>query len=77
DNTINLWYVDTGHLLQTITGNITDANPSIGVRAIALNPDGRTLAVATDEALVRLWDMPTGKIKTTLDTGKVAAVVFS
>ena len=50
-----------------------------GVRAIALNPDGRTLAVATEEAMIRLWDMPTGKVKITLaaDRYGVAAVAFS
>ena len=77
DNTICLWYVHTGHLLQTITGNITDSDSDIGVRAIALNPDGRTLAVVTDEEVIRLWDVPTGKIKATLHADSVNAVVFS
>ena len=79
DNTIRIWNVETGKPLKTITGNITELDPSNGVRAISLSPDGRTIAAATDEEVIRLWDIHTGKIKATLKghTHKTATVVFS
>ena len=49
DNTIRIWDVDTGQPLQTIIGNITELEPSQGVKAISLSPDGQTIASVTDE----------------------------
>ena len=68
-----------GHLIQTITGNLTESDPVDGVRAISLNPDGRILAVATHETVIRLWDTRTGKVETALagHTNSVGVVKFS
>ena len=78
DNNIHVWYVPFEHLLQTIAGNITEPDPGNGVRSMSLNPDGRTLAVATDEDVIRLWDILTGKVKVTLASNRHgAAVAFS
>ena len=79
DNTIRIWDVDTGQPLQTIIGNITELDPSQGVRAISLSPDGQTIASTTDEKVIRLWDVHTGKLKDSLvgHTSEVAAVAFS
>lgn len=75
-SSIGIWIYDvrTGEILDLVTdGPFMKDTWNIMV----LSPNGRTLAVATDEALVRLWDMPTGKVKATLQTDRVAAVVFS
>ena len=65
--------------MRTLTGNTTDVEARDGVRSISLSRDGRTLAAATDEKVIRLWDAHTGDVKATLTghTDSGAVVAFS
>ncbi|MFB7270690.1 trypsin-like peptidase domain-containing protein [Streptomyces sp. NPDC056244] len=58
----------------------------IAIGSIAVSPDGRTLAGGSDDGTVRLWDVTTGRTRTTLtdytdttyiDDRTVGPVVFS
>ena len=61
DNTIKLWNVNTGNLLQTFTGH------SDLVWSVAYSPDGQTLASGSWDKTIKLWDVKTGKLLQTLE----------
>ncbi|WP_371851499.1 WD40 repeat domain-containing protein, partial [Sphaerospermopsis reniformis] len=56
DNTIKLWAVKTGNLLQTFTGH------SYWVGSVAYSPDGQTLASASNDNTIKLWAVKTGNL---------------
>ena len=80
--TVQLWKLQTGQLKNSLKGDpryvkmimISDGVPKLvdyatkRVDSIAFSPDGRTLAVASDNEIV-FWDPSTAERKTTL-TGK-------
>jgi WD40 repeat protein len=49
------------------------------VNSVAISPDGRTLASASDDQTLKLWSIPTGRLLRTLlgRDGKVSRVAFS
>jgi serine/threonine protein kinase/WD40 repeat protein len=53
DNAIRLWDTQTGQLLGSCTGH------KQGVWSIAFSPSGKTLATASDDSTVRLWNVAT------------------
>src|SRR5262249_41832616 len=70
--TVCVWDLATGKLLHQLPGHYEEN------RAVALSPDGKTLAVGHD-ALIRFYDLPSGqqynKLKAPLD--EVQGLVFA
>ncbi len=85
DKTARMWDMDTGACLYTLT--IEDAAPGpgdsasmeAGVTSVVLSPDGRFLAAASLDHMVRIWDAATGTLLDKLKGHKdsVYSVVFS
>ncbi|MEH1993302.1 AAA-like domain-containing protein [Nostoc sp.] len=69
--------------LQTILLNIREQNQLEGhssvVSSVVFSPDGKTLASASDDSTIKLWNRDTGKEITTLSghSSSVISVVFS
>ncbi|WP_217360042.1 hypothetical protein [Anabaena sp. UHCC 0253] len=73
DNTIKLWNVNTGKLLQTLPGH------SSAVSSLAFSPDGQTLASGSGDNTIKLWNVNTGKLLQTLlgHSSTVYSLAFS
>jgi WD40 repeat protein/serine/threonine protein kinase len=60
DRVIRLWDLDTGRILQELTGYPASAN------AMCFSADGHTAAIASEDHLIRLWDLTTGSCTRTV-----------
>merc|ERR1712096_266100 len=52
---IQLWDVDSGSLRETLSGHTAP------IKSVAYSPDGTTLASASDDGSIKLWDTVTGQ----------------
>lgn len=73
DDTVRLWNVSTGTMLQTLTGHTSE------VTSVSFSLDGYLLASGSDDKTVHLWDVNTRQLKKILigHTQGVRNVTFS
>ena len=69
--TVHLWETPHGKLHFTLKGHTDKVN------ALAFTHQGHTLASASDDGTIRLWDASTGTQMLSLPSGKTRALVFS
>lgn len=75
---IQIWNLETGELVSTLTGHLTDEDGTLTVNSLAFSPDSTLLASASYDNTVRLWDVFTGDELVSLDSPNgPAVVVFS
>ncbi|BAZ15918.1 serine/threonine protein kinase with WD-40 repeats [Calothrix sp. NIES-4071] len=61
ETAVKSWNVSKGELINTIN------SPSVeGIKAIAISPDGSTVATTSLDASVQLWNLASGKLVRTL-----------
>nr|WP_317891623.1 WD40 repeat domain-containing protein [Tolypothrix sp. PCC 7601] len=87
DNTIKLWDVSTGKVIQTLphlqeatpTASYIDSGHQDSVTSIAFSSDGQKLASGSEDKTIKLWDMTTGKLLQTFNghSGLIKTIALS
>ena len=85
DARLNVLEATSGRTAFTLTGRAgrSDANgrvvdPGAGVACSRFSPDGRTIAVGTEDGILRLWNLPQGRevLRRTGHRGAILDVAF-
>ncbi len=73
DNTLKLWQVETGRLLNTLVGH------THRLWSVSVSPNGQLLASSSSDNTIKLWDIRTGELPRTLQAGNsgIWSVAFS
>lgn len=76
DQTIQLWHLSPGDRpfgkpWRSLNGH------SDWLTALAISPDGQTLASSSLDATIKLWNLATGQVQQTFESGRVTCLQFS
>jgi WD40 repeat protein len=70
DQTVTIWDVDTGKETSVL-------HDEAGVLAVAISPDGRRIAVGSEDRTMKLWEPPGNEVLSLSPGGRINNVVFS
>jgi WD40 repeat protein len=62
DNTIKVWDLNTGRLLNTLEGH------SYSVNSVAISSDNSKIVSGSDDNTIKVWDIDTGRLLNTLES---------
>ena len=68
---IQIWNLQTGRPTQSLLGH------KDWISALAISPNGTTLASASLDGTIKLWDLTTGILLGTLNSDRVSTIAFS
>lgn len=72
DTTVKFWNVETGQVVQTLTGHTQR------IYALAFTADGRTLLTGSLDGTARLWDWQSGReLRRYVGQGAIGSAIFS
>lgn len=60
DQTIKIWSLKTGQLIQTLTAH------QGSISTLAISPDNRWLVSGSSDRSIKVWNLKTGKLLRTL-----------
>jgi WD40 repeat protein len=75
DMSVKFWDVATGQMIRSVWGSETDHK---NLTSVAFSPDGRLVAVAGWEGLIKFLDIVSGEVVATLKSGAmITSIAFS
>lgn len=70
-NLIQVWNLATGQPVRSLPGH------RHWITALAISPNGQTLASSSLDGMIHLWHLPTGTLEATLSARNVTTLAFS
>ena len=75
-----LWDLETGEAKMTLAYHSSERPDwhMLGIRSLAMSPDGKTMASGDQQGVVKIWDPETGQVKATTDLkgGEVTSLTW-
>ena len=80
-NKVQLWDLESGEAKMTIAYHSSDRPDwhMVNISSLALSPDGKTIASADHNGIVKFWDPETAQVKATADLkgGEITSIAWS
>ena len=76
NNTICIWEMPSGKLLQKLVFDEANTAPGTVPDAVAVSPDGKRLAAIQGFRPIKIWDLPANKVIKSMDVSSTGVLSF-